>query len=239
MDFAALLHQCAPDVHPTTMAAVVRVESGYNPFAIGVVGGRLERQPRSKAEAISTARALEDAGWNFSVGHAQVNRGNLGKYGLTYETAFEPCPNLRVGAAILKECYARAAARIADRGAALGAALSCYYSGNFSTGLRPGADGKPSYVAKVLASARSSTMPPPIVPAPPPKPDTKVRDKPTPGREGGLAAAPIPAKPMVNTKHAPRASPSEYDGFSVPADAAPNPYDGFAQHGPATATQAD
>lgn len=31
---AALIHRCAPDVRPSTMAAIVRVESGGNPFAI-------------------------------------------------------------------------------------------------------------------------------------------------------------------------------------------------------------
>lgn len=56
------------------MHHVVRVESSYNPYAIGVVGGRLVRQPRTLDEAVSTARMLEQRGLNFSVGLAQVNR---------------------------------------------------------------------------------------------------------------------------------------------------------------------
>src|SRR3989339_1535530 len=59
------------------MQRVVAVESSYNPFAIGVVGGRLARQPRSLDEAVATARMLEAKGRNFSVGLAQVNRHNL------------------------------------------------------------------------------------------------------------------------------------------------------------------
>lgn len=153
MDFIALAQQCAPSVHPQTMAAVARVESGFNPFAIGVVGGRLVRQPVNKAEAVATAKSLEQNGFNFSMGLGQVNRYNLPKYGLDYETAFEPCENLKVGAAILSECFARAKKTLASDQAALQAAFSCYYSGNFSTGFRSDFQGQPSYVAKVLSSA--------------------------------------------------------------------------------------
>lgn len=157
MDFVALAQQCAPAVHHQTMAAVARVESGFNPFAIGVVGGRLERQPVNKAEAVATAKALEAAGYNFSLGVSQVNRFNLPKYGIDYEKAFEPCENLRVGSLILKDCFDRAKPRFGDDQQALQAAFSCYYSGNFSTGFRPDFAGQPSYVQKVLNSAGAGT----------------------------------------------------------------------------------
>jgi type IV secretion system protein VirB1 len=135
------------------MAAVMRVESTFNPFAIGVVGGRLERQPTNKAEAVATAKALGAAGYNFSLGIGQVNRYNLPRYGLDYESAFEPCENLRVASLILKDCYDRAKAKRLSDQDALQAAFSCYYSGNFSTGFRPDLIGQPSYVQKVLDSA--------------------------------------------------------------------------------------
>lgn len=161
MDFLALAQQCAPAVHPQTMAAVVRVESGYNPYAIGVVGGRLERQPTNKAEAVATAKALEQAGYNFSLGVGQVNRYNLPKYGLDYEQAFDACQSLRVGSLILKECFDRARAQVkGGEQEALHAALSCYYSGNFSTGFRPDFLGQPSYVQKVLNAAGASGVSP-------------------------------------------------------------------------------
>lgn len=131
LDFMVLAQQCAPTVAPQTMAAVVQVESSFNPYAIGVVGGRLQRQPKSQAEAVATAKALEAAGWNFSVGVAQVNRYNLPKYSLTYEEAFEPCANVRVGSKILEDCYTRALPRTeGDRQRALHSAFSCYYSGD-------------------------------------------------------------------------------------------------------------
>ena len=93
----------------SVMQHVVRVESSQNPYAIGVVGGRLARQPRNLSEAVATARQLEQQGFNFSLGIAQVNRYNLAKYGLSsYQQAFEICPNLKAGSRILNECYNRA-----------------------------------------------------------------------------------------------------------------------------------
>lgn len=152
-DFNTLVMQCAPTVHPVTMASLVHVESSYNPYAIGVVKGRLVRQPRNIQEAVATAEALEKAGYNFSLGVGQVNRYNLSKYNLTYETAFEPCSNLQASASILTDCFLRAKTKYAEDQAALQAAFSCYYSGNFITGFKQDFKGQPSYVQKVLNSA--------------------------------------------------------------------------------------
>jgi type IV secretion system protein VirB1 len=127
------------------MQHVVNVESSFNPYAIGVVGGHLQRQPANLSEALSTVRMLESRGYNFSLGLAQVNRYNLAKYGLfSYAQAFQACPNLRAGARILADCHARS-------GNDWGRSFSCYYSGDFVTGFRQG------YVQKVFASARSAS----------------------------------------------------------------------------------
>lgn len=137
------------------MHHVVRVESSYNPYAIGVVGGRLARQPKNLSEAVSTAKMLESRGYNFSLGLAQVNRYNLAKYGLTsYEHAFQSCANLKAGSEILAECHGRS-------GNHWGKAFSCYYSGNFVTGYRHG------YVQKVYKSMQQTvkSSATPIAPA--------------------------------------------------------------------------
>ncbi|KVA30542.1 lytic transglycosylase [Burkholderia cepacia] len=170
LDFLSIAQRCAPQIDPTTMAAIVRTESGFNPYAIGVVHGRLRRQPLSAAEAVATARALEETGWNFSVGLAQVNRENWPAYGMTPENAFEPCRNLAAGAAILHRCFSAAAKASAfrvltdhqsDVQAALRAGLSCYASGNFSTGYRTG------YVQHVVENAATlKSSVPEIVPIP-------------------------------------------------------------------------
>jgi type IV secretion system protein VirB1 len=126
------------------MQHVVDVESSFNRYAIGVVGGRLERQPDNLAEAVATARMLASRGYDFSLGLAQVNRRNLARYGLgSYAQAFDACRNLQAGSRILAECHARA-------GRDWGRALSCYYSGDFVTGFRQG------YVQKVFASVRAA-----------------------------------------------------------------------------------
>ena len=166
MFFADMVAQCAPDVAPQTMAAIVRVESSHNPYAIGVVGGRLQRQPRTLGEAVATARQLEAQGRNFSMGLAQVNRHNLPKYKTSYEQVFDPCHNLRVGSLILKECYMRAADGTRTPQQALRAAFSCYYSGNFNRGFRPDKAGDISYVDKVLVAAGQPIPRTVIVPAP-------------------------------------------------------------------------
>lgn len=122
------------------MRHVVQVESSANPYAIGVVGGRLVRQPQTLAEAVSTAEMLESRGYNFSVGLSQVNRYNLRKYGInSYAQAFDGCTNLQVGSKILSECQVRAKGD-------WGSAFSCYYSGNFTTGFEHG------YVQKIYSS---------------------------------------------------------------------------------------
>lgn len=149
--FFALALACAPLVHADTARALVSVESAFNPWAIGVVGGALVRQPRHRAEALATAKALRDAGWNFSVGLGQINVGNFDRLGLTVEAAFEPCANLAAMQTVLAECFDRASgstSKAVDQ-VALRQALSCYYSGNFDTGFRHG------YVRKVVVAARA------------------------------------------------------------------------------------
>ena len=155
--FAALALACAPLVHANTAQALVAVESSFNPHAIGVVGGVLERQPRNRAEALSTASYLQAHGWNYSVGLAQINVRNFGRLGLTTDNAFDPCENLRAMQAVLAECFDRSAVS-APPHSALRQALSCYYSGNFVTGFRHG------YVQRVARAAprmqAASAVPP-------------------------------------------------------------------------------
>jgi type IV secretion system protein VirB1 len=151
--FLALALTCAPHVHPDTARAIASVESGFNAYAIGVVGGALDRQPRSLAEALATIDALHASGWNYSVGLLQINAGNFPRLGLTARTALDPCTSLAAMQAVLGECYARAAVSSAAQ-STLRLALSCYYSGNFTTGMRHG------YVRRVVqASVAAPALP--------------------------------------------------------------------------------
>lgn len=153
--FLALALACAPQVAPSTARALVTAESAFNPWAIGVVGGRLDRQPQTRAEALATARALHAAGWNFSVGLGQINLGSFERLGLTLDSAFEPCANLKAMQAVLTECMdriARQSIRLTSQAdqTSLRKTLSCYYSGNFVTGFEHG------YVRKVAAAAAAA-----------------------------------------------------------------------------------
>jgi type IV secretion system protein VirB1 len=217
------------------MRHVVQVESSFNPYAIGVVGGALVRQPVSLAEAVATARDLEQRGYNFSVGLAQINRHNLAKYGLaSYEQAFSVCSNLRVGARILSECHARA-------GADWGKAFSCYYSGNFSTGYQHG------YVDKVFASMRrSGALPADVDSAKNLAPPSRRRDgKDTPVLRGVAASrmdlapareAEQPADPAFVGAMIAEAAPSPATPSALPA--APGHLAGTHQAGEAVETPA-
>jgi type IV secretion system protein VirB1 len=146
-DFEAMARRCAPNIHPGTLRAVVTTESSHNPFAIGVVGGYLSRQPGNVEEALEVVKELEAQGFNYSLGISQVNKKNLKRVGLDLESAFDQCKNLRAGGQILQDCYLSAKQNRMNDSEAMQAALSCYYSGNFTTGIRLG------YADKVIAAA--------------------------------------------------------------------------------------
>ena len=126
----ALIANCAPQVSPVLMRALVRTESASMPLAIGMdrTQGTV-RQPESLSEALATARELAAAGRKFSVGLAQIHVSNVSLYGLTWEQAFDPCQNLAVGQKILWNFYHRATASGYSGVAAIWAALRGYNSG--------------------------------------------------------------------------------------------------------------
>lgn len=170
MDPGFVDNDCLVAMRSPILQAIARTESSFNPFAIGVVNGRLQRQPRTKQEAIATALDLKAKGFNYSMGCLQINQANLKHYGLTHETVFEAALNVRTGAAILDECYVRAVRQFGDGDAATNAALSCYYSGNFKRGLQK--EGQSSNYAdlsyaqkvKVNMPVKSAAEPAPPIP---------------------------------------------------------------------------
>lgn len=139
--FLALAEQCAPSVAPETLAAIVKVESAFHPYAINVNGpGGGPIQPKSLPEAVSVARSLLAAGRSADFGLGQINGKNFGWLGLTPETVFDPCRNVAASAAVLT-------------------AASRYNTGHPSRGFANG------YVRRVIAAGRANgTFP--AVPAP-------------------------------------------------------------------------
>ena len=144
--------QINADIPKEQMAAIVRTESSHRQFAIGVVGGFLNRQPENADEAKTTVEMLKTSGKNYSVGLAQVNQVNFKRYGLNASNMFDICTNLNVGAKILEACF--------TQHKDWQMAYSCYYSGNPKTGFRHG------YVAKVSGNLNkpipTAVLPPKI-----------------------------------------------------------------------------
>ncbi len=162
-DFDLLARKCAPWVAKETLAALVKRESDFNPYAIGINGGnRLERQPRSKDEAVKKTRWLVANGYSVDLGLGQISAANRNTLGLSIEDAFDPCRNLSVGAGILQDNYLRARAKFNDEQTALRAALSAYNTGSFSLGVLNGYVGKVVRVAiKNAALSKKAIAPTP------------------------------------------------------------------------------
>lgn len=147
-EFALLAATCAPNIHETTLSALVRHESTAQVFAIGInKGKRLKKQPTDYEQAAQIANDLIDRGIDFDAGLGQINVRNWSWLGLTTETVFDPCTNLKAAQTVLTDCYQRALRQTADEQRALRSALSCYNTGNFERGFTNG------YVEKVLAQA--------------------------------------------------------------------------------------
>lgn len=147
-----LIAACAPQVAPPTIAAIIQVESGGNPLAIGINGPlKLPYRPANISDAARLARAVMQAGYSVDLGLMQINSRNLPGLGLTVEEVFDPCTNLRAGASILTRGYLGATRRWGPGQDALKAALSAYNTGNYEAGFRNG------YVAKVYGT-RATTL---------------------------------------------------------------------------------
>ncbi|MDU8431006.1 lytic transglycosylase domain-containing protein [Pseudomonas syringae pv. actinidifoliorum] len=155
--FLALAMQCAPSIHPATLTPIVKTESSFNPYAIGVVGKVLPRQPQSLDEAVLVVKQLVEKGANFSIGLGQINRQHFDVS--RPEPVFDPCTNLRMAERELQACYVKASKSDPDTQGALRKAISCYYSGNPRRGFKAEAEfGGSSHVQRVLANAGTTTV---------------------------------------------------------------------------------
>jgi type IV secretion system protein VirB1 len=141
----ALLARCAPHVGRVTMSAIVQVESGGDPLAIGDNTTRESYRPRDRATAEALARELIALGHSLDLGIAQINQANLGRLGLDLSTVFDPCANLGAASAILAQDYAIAKRRFGPGQVALRHALGMYNAGSLDAGA--------GYVRRVMLAA--------------------------------------------------------------------------------------
>ncbi|MEM6584558.1 MAG: lytic transglycosylase domain-containing protein [Pseudomonadota bacterium] len=153
LSILALAAQCAPQVAPTTIAAIVETESAGNPYAIGVNSGApLTRQPTTGNEARRLAARLLAQGHDIDMGLGQINSANLSWLGLNLRQVFDPCINVGAAGRVLSHNFETTSARERDPQRALLQAISMYNTGSRTRGFRNG------YVSKVQrASARITT----------------------------------------------------------------------------------
>jgi type IV secretion system protein VirB1 len=141
-----LASQCAPNVAPQTVAAIVRTESHGRPFALNVNGGSQPPAQNNAASAAATAQRSIAAGYSVDLGLGQINSRNMRWLGLTWDTVFDPCANVAALGRVITQNY-NAAIPGRDPQSALRVALSIYNTGSSSRGFRNG------YVAKVVGNA--------------------------------------------------------------------------------------
>ncbi|HEX7387612.1 MAG TPA: lytic transglycosylase domain-containing protein [Castellaniella sp.] len=228
-ELAALALACAPNIHPVTLEALIRHESGTRQYAIGVnrKDKALSRQPHDLETASRAAERLIAEGIDFDAGLGQINVRNWGWLGLTSTTVFDPCRNLAAAQTVLSDCYARALNGYRDQQQALRAALSCYNTGNFTKGFANG------YVRKVVAQAavQVPALKPVVHPGDPlvdsvatPEPGT-VTSHPAVTATGNDPGIPgrSPKQQGVSPETSPQGSPDGFtahpaaDGFTQPA----------------------
>ena len=147
---AQIILACAPGLDERLMASLIKRESSFNQFAIGMDSKhkvQLQRQPRSIEEAIVTAKDLVAKGYSFSVGLTQIHISNLKKYGLEWEHAFDPCTSLKISHSVFMGFYQQALTAGYRNQNAVYAALRGYNSGSVNY------EGSNGYATAILTDA--------------------------------------------------------------------------------------
>jgi type IV secretion system protein VirB1 len=154
---AQVLTACGINTGIHTMSAIVSVESGGNPNAIHDNTTGRSYFPQQSADAVALASGLVGAGHSVDLGLAQINSGNLPGLGLSVQSMFDPCINVRAGAQILSGDYSRAVQRFGPTEYAALRAIGAYNTGQLTAG--------DTYITKVLDAYDPGPVPPPVSPA--------------------------------------------------------------------------
>ena len=135
---AEYIENCAVDVHPITVAAVIMVESEGDPLAIsafikpkdrGVLPVIKSEKITSSVDAAIKAKKLIRKGYSVSMGLMKINDFNARAHGYSIDEIFDPCINIEVGTRILAGNYKNARRVTKDPVGRLDAMLSAYKSG--------------------------------------------------------------------------------------------------------------
>lgn len=152
LDLVTLVKECAPQVSPSTMLAVVKTESNGHPFIINDNSLKKIFDFENKEDAIKASYILVKKGHNLDFGLTQINLKNAQKFHLTLNKIFDPCENIKYGGLILTNSYIRNSKKD-DSQTALLKSFSAYNTGNNSKGFRNG------YVDKVIENSAIIQIP--------------------------------------------------------------------------------
>lgn len=144
----SLAAACGSTVHPHTTAAIIQVESGGDPLAIGNNTRKSGIHPHSREDAIRSADEFLHQGHSLDIGLMQINSRWLNVYGITPSDLLDPCFNIVIGTQILTDNYTRYSLSSREQATTLQRALSAYNTGS------PTAGG--AYVQRVYAAAGHS-----------------------------------------------------------------------------------
>ncbi|EFB5188741.1 lytic transglycosylase domain-containing protein [Escherichia albertii] len=147
VDIDSSIEHCIISLQPEILKTIVHIESSFNPYAIGIVNGKLSSQPKSKEQAINITNYLLSKNINFSVGLGQINIHNIKRLNLSVSELFDVCNNLSAIEKVYNDCYLRALKKYKDP-IARDMAFSCYFSGDFQRGFEIKDKNGYSYVYK-------------------------------------------------------------------------------------------
>lgn len=152
---SALARQCAPQVAPSTMVALILNESALDPLAIGDNSTKRSFHPVDRAAAERLASALIGQGHSIDMGIAQINSRTARTIGLKVSDAFDACASIAAAGDLMVSAYRRLAPQAPTEQHALAATLSTYNTGDKLRGFTNG------YVSRVYrAAARSAAIAP-------------------------------------------------------------------------------
>lgn len=155
-----LRDRCAPTAPLSTLAALIKTESGGNPYAIQIDFPnallrwwrlppgtlRLQRQPDDAQEAGEWIAYLNAHHISVDVGLMQVSTDEAVRRHISPTVLLDPCTNVRTGWSILEDDYKIEVDRFGPGQVALQHALSRYNTGDTNRGIDNG------YLARVTAA---------------------------------------------------------------------------------------
>ncbi len=205
--FLDLAQQCAPQIATETLAAIVSVESGFQPFAIRINTDRpLAAQPKTRAEAIEAATILISEGHDIDLGLGGINSGNLGRLGLSVSDTFDFCLNIKASASLLEGYYQIALQGGATTAQAEAVMLRSYFgNGDASVGEMVGYDRKVLAERERLSSQLDNIE---IV-------EAQAQALPARERAGEWSATTVESGPAEKSQQRPQVSAPRWDVYNA------------------------